>query len=75
MSLYINDNFKFLQNLKQGFRRKIPWNKYRSEITTQTRNINFGYTIGSPFRNINRLFVLSFEAGEIDLTKHYLDKF
>ena len=36
VTLYINDNIKFLENIKQGFRRTIPWNKYRSEITTQT---------------------------------------
>ena len=31
---YINDNIKFLENVKQGFKRTIPWNKNRSEITT-----------------------------------------
>ena len=35
----INDNIKFLENVKQRFKRTISWNKYRSEITTQkTRN-------------------------------------
>ena len=32
--LSINDNIKFLQNLKQGFKRTISWNKCRSEMTT-----------------------------------------
>ena len=27
----INNNIKFLAYLKQGFKRKISWNKYRSE--------------------------------------------
>ena len=36
-TLYINDNIKFLENIKQGFRRTISWNKYRSEITTQPK--------------------------------------
>ena len=35
----INDNIKFLQNIKQGFKRTICWNKYKSEITTQTKAI------------------------------------
>ena len=30
----INDNIKFIENIKQGFKRTIYWNKYRSEITT-----------------------------------------
>ena len=38
--LSINDNAKFLENMKQGFKRTISRNKYRSEITTQTENNN-----------------------------------
>ena len=34
VTLFINDNIKFLGNIKQGFKRKNYWNKYRSEITT-----------------------------------------
>ena len=33
ISLSINHNFKFLENLKQGFKRTISSNKDRSEIT------------------------------------------
>ena len=40
VTLCINDNIKFLEHLKQGFRRTIYWNKYRSEITTQSKNNN-----------------------------------
>ena len=39
VTLLINDNIKFLENIKQGFKRTISWNKYRSEITTQTKAI------------------------------------
>ena len=28
----VNDNIKFLEHLKQRFRRTVSWNKYRSEI-------------------------------------------
>ena len=38
VTLSINDNIKFLENVKQGFKRTISWNKYRSEITTQPKN-------------------------------------
>ena len=30
VTLSINDNIKFLENMKQGFKRTISWNKYRS---------------------------------------------
>ena len=30
----INDNIKFLENMKDGFKRIVFWNKYRSQITT-----------------------------------------
>ena len=39
VTLSINDNINFLENIKQGFIRKISWNKYRSETTTQTETI------------------------------------
>ena len=32
-------NIKFLENIKQGFKQPISWNKYRSEITTQPKTI------------------------------------
>ena len=34
VTLSINGNITFLENIKQGFKRTISWNKYRSEITT-----------------------------------------
>ena len=38
VTLSINNNIKFLKNIKQGFKRTVSWNKYRSEITTQPKN-------------------------------------
>ena len=37
VTLFINDNIKFLENIEQGFKRETSWNKYWSEITTQTK--------------------------------------
>ena len=56
---FINDNVIALKNIKQRFKRTIPWNKYVPEITTQTQNNNSDYLIDSTSRNINRLFRLS----------------
>ena len=32
VTLLINDNIKYLENIKHGFKRQISWNKYGSEI-------------------------------------------
>ena len=58
VSLSINDKIKFLENKKQEFKRTISWNKYRSEVATQPKNINLEYIIDPKFSNVNRLFVL-----------------
>ena len=39
VTLSINDNIKFLENVKQGFKRTISRNKYGFEITTQPKTI------------------------------------
>ena len=70
-----NDN-KLLEQLKAGFKRTIKWNKYRSEMSNQTKNNNLNYLIDPTFTNVNRLFVLTFE-NENDRTsfsKYYVPK-
>ena len=61
-----NDN-KLLEQLKTGFKRTIKWNKYRSEMSNQTKNNNLNYLTDPTFTNVNRLFVLSYK-GEADRT-------
>ena len=34
VNLSANANIKSLENIKQGFKKTISWNKYRSELTT-----------------------------------------
>ena len=48
--LSTNDSIKFLENIKQGLKRK-KWNKYRSKIITQSKNTNLDYLINPTFRN------------------------
>ena len=38
-----------LEQLKTGFRRTIKWNKYMSEMTSQTRNNNLNYLFDPKF--------------------------
>ena len=70
-----SDN-KLLQQLKTGFKRTIKWNKYRSEMSNQTRNNNSNYLIDPTFTNVNRLFVLSLENEEhrTSYAKYYIPK-
>ena len=75
VTLSINDNIKFLENIKQGFKRTISWNKCRSEIMIQPKNNNVDYMIYPTFRNINRLLVLSFKNGDDDLTRDSFAKY
>ena len=56
VTLSINGNINFLENIKQGFKRTISWSKYRSEIAKRPKNNNLDYLIDPAFRNINRLF-------------------
>ena len=49
-----NDDIKFLENIKKGFKITISWNKYRFEITTQPKNNNLDHVIDSTFRNISK---------------------
>ena len=70
-----NDN-KILEQLKRGFKRTIKWNKYRSEMSNQTKNNNLNYLIDPTFTNMNRLFVLTFENEDdrTSFSKYYLPK-
>ena len=61
VTLSKENDIKLLEQLKTGFKRTIKWNKYRSEMTNQTKNNNLNYLIDPTFTKVNRLFVLSFE--------------
>ena len=70
-----NDN-ELLEQLKTGFKRTIKWNKYRSEMSNQTKNNNLNYLIDPTFTNINRLFILSCENEyhRTSFSKYYVPK-
>ena len=76
ITLSSENNNKLLEQLKAGFKRTIKWNKYRSEISNQTKNNNLNYLIDPTFTNVNRLFVLSFEneTDRTSFTKYYVPK-
>ena len=55
---------KFLEQLKSEFKRTIKWNKYKSEMTNQTKTNNVNYLINPTLNKVSRLFVLSSENEE-----------
>ena len=65
---------KFLENIKQGFKRTIYRNKCRSEKQHIQKNNNLNYLNDPKFRYINRLFVLSFKNGNEDPTRGSFDE-
>ena len=75
ITLSINDNIEFSGKIKKRFKRIISWNKYRSEIKTQSKNNFLDYLIDPTLRNINRLLALSFKNGNDDPTRDSFDKY
>ena len=63
-TLSTKDDNNFLEQLKSGFKRTIKWNKYRSEMTNQTKTNHLNHLIDPTFIKVNRLFVLSFKNEE-----------
>ena len=77
VTLSTQENTKFLQQLKSGFKRVINWNKYLSKPESFRRNANLICLVELSFQGINRLFVLAFE-GDTQRTPHagyYLPNF
>ena len=61
VTLSTQENTKFLQQLKSGFKRVINWNKYLSKPELLAQNPNLNHLIELSFQGVNRLFVLAFE--------------
>ena len=63
VTLSTKDHNNFLEQLKSGFKRTIKWNRYRSEMTNQTKTSNLNL-IDPTFTKVNRFFILSFDNEE-----------
>ena len=61
VTLLTQENTKFLQQLKSGFKRVINWDKYLSKPELLAQNPNLNHLIEPSFQGVNRLFVLAFE--------------
>ena len=76
VTLSTQDDDKFKEQLISGIKGTIKWNKYRSEMTKQTKTNNLNYLIDPTFNKFNRLFVLSFENEDDrrSFSKYYTPK-
>ena len=74
VTLSTQENTKFLQQLKSGFKRVIVWNKYLSKPELLRRNPNLNHLVEPNFQGINKFFVLTFEghAQRASHTGYYL---
>ena len=61
VALSTQENAKFLQQLKSGFKKVINWNKYLSKPELLAQNPNLNHLVEPSFQGVNRLFVLAFE--------------
>ena len=64
VTLSTQENAKFLQQLKSGFKRVINWNKYLSKPELLAQNPNLNHLVEPSFQGVNRLFVLAFEKDD-----------
>ena len=62
VTLSKDDEINLLTNLKSGFKREIEWNKYRLQMSAEAINNNLNILIDPTFTNVNRLFVLAYQA-------------
>ena len=76
VTLSTENDKKLLEQLRTGFKRTIKWNKYRSEMTNQTKTNHLNHLIDPTFIKVNRLFVLSFgnEEDRTPFSKYYVSK-
>ena len=71
VTLSTQENIKFFQQLKSGFKRVINWNKYLSKPELLAQNPNLNHLVEPSFQGVNRLFVLAFENDRAGNTRVY----
>ena len=73
VTLSTEDDNTLLEQLKLGFQTTIKWNKYRPEMTKQTKTNNLNYLIDPSFNKVNRFSFWSFEneKDRISFSKYY----
>ena len=71
ITLTNDDNVKFLDNLKSGFKREVEWNEYESKNVSITPGPYIDHLVDPSFHGVNRLFVFSYKNHEDDDPKRH----
>ena len=76
LALSTQDNSKLLQQLKNGFKRTISWNKYLAKPELSAQNAYLNQLIEPSFQGVNRFFILAFENDDerISNKRYYIPK-
>ena len=74
VTLSTQENNKFLQQLKSGFKRVINWNKYLSKPELLAQNPKLNHLVEPSFQGVTRLFVLAFSNDDYSTSheRYYL---
>ena len=72
VTLSTQENTKFLQQLKSGFKRVINWNKCLSKPELLAQNPNLHHLIEPSFQGVNRLFAFEDDAQRTAHDSYYL---
>lgn len=76
VTLSINDNIKFLENIRKDLEEQSLGKKYRSEIWTRPRKKKkLCNMIDVKFGNVNSLLVYSFKNADNDPARNYFVKY
>ena len=63
VTLSTRDNVNLTKQLKEGFKRSVYWNEYKSKIEMKEADANNlkRFPLDASFQGVNRLFVLAFD--------------
>ena len=64
VTLSTKDNVNLTKQLKEGFKRSVCWNEYKSNIEAKDLDNNnvARFPLDAPFQGVNRLFVIAFDS-------------
>ena len=63
VTLSTKDNVNLTKQLREGFKRSVYWDEYKSKIETKEADTNNlkRFPLDASFQGVNRLFVLAFD--------------
>ena len=66
LTLWTNNDHKFLEHLNTGFERTIKGTEYRSDMNKQAKTNNLNYSVDTTTNKVNWLLILSSKINEAE---------